>query len=638
MGPFELTRSRLMRESKETLKTLTERIRALNKKYIMPEKLIEIFNADKYAASLRLEAEKVYTSSLLQVIDEQRKEIDSLKSLILSQGMNILNLEQQVNSQVEGQIDNEVEGQIHDHVESQFNNQVEGKIGDSVDGQVDATVSALGVTEATTTAEESAAVTASAEDAGLVEEIDCRDRKTKRNRRRRMRYKMSLKKKEAAQVVEEEEDMSADSGTTITEGAEPTSTIPSEGADAISADALNIAIAVDSLTCTDKVDQGSPQNPEGRRIYDRNFLLELRYHPLSMKRPDDLLDLSAVVNDGINQVHVVERRFSKTNRTPSGTPSRNIFYPDFMKGHDSEEQPTPWRNSQRIVTKYKNPVTHIELSLKEDVQLQHAENAWRPRRVKPSATNEEEAKTQDLYKKVRSVLNKLTPEKFDRLVAQVQSLPIDSSDRLEGIIKLIFEKAVDEPTFSEEYARMCKVLYGTQVPAECENKDESEINFRKLLLNQCQNQFEKNSEVELDREAAEPAKKKELQCNLEEELRRIRRKSLGNIRFIGELFKLGMLTASIMQRCIKRLLVEGDEQSECLCKLLTTVGDDLERKNQDLSECFSKMKELSQKKGLLSSRIRFMLQDLRKDNWVPRRTASTPKTMAQIQIEQEEGD
>lgn len=47
--------------------------------------------------------------------------------------------------------------------------------------------------------------------------------------------------------------MSADSGTTITEEAEPTSTIPSEGADAISADALNIAIAVDSLTCTDKV-------------------------------------------------------------------------------------------------------------------------------------------------------------------------------------------------------------------------------------------------------------------------------------------------------------------------------------------------------------------------------------------------
>ncbi|KDR14787.1 Eukaryotic translation initiation factor 4 gamma 3 [Zootermopsis nevadensis] len=67
---------------------------------------------------------------------------------------------------------------------------------------------------------------------------------------------------------------------------------------------------------------------------------------------------------------------------------------------------------------------------------------------------------------------------------RVQSLPIDSIDRLEGVINLIFEKAVDEPSFSEAYARMCKVLSGTQVPAECEIKDEPEINFRKLLLNQ----------------------------------------------------------------------------------------------------------------------------------------------------------
>jgi len=52
-------------------------------------------------------------------------------------------------------------------------------------------------------------------------------------------------------------------------------------------------------------------------------------------------------------------------------------------------------------------------------------------------------------------------------------------------------------------------------------------------------------------------------------------------RFIGELFKLGMLTTNIMQRCIKDLLQEGDEESlECLCKLLTTIGKDLENKNQ----------------------------------------------------------
>lgn len=48
-------------------------------------------------------------------------------------------------------------------------------------------------------------------------------------------------------------------------------------------------------------------------------------------------------------------------------------------------------------------------------------------------------------------------------------------------------------------------------------------------------------------------------------------------RFIGELFKLGMLTATIMHQCIEHLLSNEEEESlECLCKLLTTIGKDLE--------------------------------------------------------------
>ncbi len=65
----------------------------------------------------------------------------------------------------------------------------------------------------------------------------------------------------------------------------------------------------------------------------------------------------------------------------------------------------------------------------------------------------------------------------------------------------------------------------------------------------------------------------------EETERRIRRVSVGNCRFIGELFKLQMLTARIMVRCVSQLVGQIDEESlECLCKLLTTIGKDLEAK------------------------------------------------------------
>lgn len=58
---------------------------------------------------------------------------------------------------------------------------------------------------------------------------------------------------------------------------------------------------------------------------------------------------------------------------------------------------------------------------------------------------------------------------------------------------------------------------------------------------------------------------------------KLRKRSVGNIRFIGELYKLRMLTSPIMMRIIGTLLEKRDEESlECLCKLLTTIGKLLE--------------------------------------------------------------
>ena len=62
-----------------------------------------------------------------------------------------------------------------------------------------------------------------------------------------------------------------------------------------------------------------------------------------------------------------------------------------------------------------------------------------------------------LTKQVRSILNKLCPQKFDTLVAKFNDLPIDSEEKLTKAMELVFEKALDEPVFSVAYARMCQV-------------------------------------------------------------------------------------------------------------------------------------------------------------------------------------
>lgn len=68
-----------------------------------------------------------------------------------------------------------------------------------------------------------------------------------------------------------------------------------------------------------------------------------------------------------------------------------------------------------------------------------------------------------------------------------------------------------------------------------------------------------------------------LQEELEDAKDKARRRSIGNIKFIGELFKLKMLTEAIMHDCVVKLLKNHDEESlECLCRLLTTIGKDLD--------------------------------------------------------------
>uniref|UniRef100_A0A674D9C3 Eukaryotic translation initiation factor 4 gamma, 1a n=1 Tax=Salmo trutta TaxID=8032 RepID=A0A674D9C3_SALTR len=237
---------------------------------------------------------------------------------------------------------------------------------------------------------------------------------------------------------------------------------------------------------------------------------------------------------------------------------------------------------------------------------------------------------------------------FQQLMKQVTELTIDTEERLKGVIDLIFEKAISEPNFSVAYANMCRCLMGLKVPTT--DKPGVTVNFRKLLLNRCQKEFEKDQDDDVifeakqkEMEAAKEEEKAGLKATLEEAKDKARRRSLGNIKFIGELFKLKMLTEAIMHDCIVKLLKNHDEESlECLCRLLSTIGKDLdfEKAKPRMDQYFAQMDKIIKEKKT-SSRIRFMLQDvidLRRSGWVPRRGEQGPKTIDQIHkdAEQEE--
>ncbi|KAF1515114.1 Eukaryotic translation initiation factor 4 gamma 1, partial [Eudyptes sclateri] len=408
-----------------------------------------------------------------------------------------------------------------------------------------------------------------------------------------------------------------------------------------------------------KEEQWKPLNPEEKKRYDREFLLGFQFIFASMQKPEGLPQITDVVLDKANKTPLRALdpiRLSGMNCSPDFTPSfANLGRPVMGNRGLSKElsffflcQPSglgPRRSQQ---SQRKEPRKIIAtVSLNEDVKLNKAEKAWKPSSKRASEEEDpENIKTQELLRRVRSILNKLTPQMFQQLMKQVMELSIDTEERLKGVIDLVFEKAISEPNFSVAYANMCRCLMGLKVPTT--DKPTVTVNFRKLLLNRCQKEFEKDKDddeifekrqKEMD-DASAPEEKARMKDELEEARDKARRRSLGNIKFIGELFKLKMLTEAIMHDCVVKLLKNHDEESlECLCRLLTTIGKDLdfEKAKPRMDQYFNQMEKIIKEKKT-SSRIRFMLQDvidLRQNSWVPRRGDQGPKTIDQIHKEAE---
>ncbi|KAL6305170.1 hypothetical protein BKA93DRAFT_780253 [Sparassis latifolia] len=308
------------------------------------------------------------------------------------------------------------------------------------------------------------------------------------------------------------------------------------------------------------------------------------------------------------------------------------------------------------------------MSLEPVAPLEATAGRWQASSV--SKKPQQETDSVDVVdRKVRGLLNKLTMERFDSISDQIIAWANRSEMEKDGrtliqVIRLVFEKATDEATWSEMYARLCRKMMeqiSSKVQDEGIKTNEGKPIaggqlFRKYLLNRCQEDFErgwvakettaaaaatKATEDQAAKAAAEKNNTTDDSDLYSEEYyaaQKAKRQGLGLIKFIGELFKLQMLTERIMHECVKKLLgnVENpeEEEIESLCKLLSTVGQilDTAKARQHMDVYFSRMKELC-KSPNVNSRMQFMLQDvieLRERKWIPRNAVAAPSTIAAV--------
>ena len=267
-------------------------------------------------------------------------------------------------------------------------------------------------------------------------------------------------------------------------------------------------------------------------------------------------------------------------------------------------------------------------------EIKRTKNAWRPNRGNGSTEGDHKTK---LVRSVRDVLNKLTPEKFEKLVAQMLELGIgDTVENLGLCIVQVFEKAVAEPHFTELYADLCAALSKKLPEIFVNNRP---VSFRRVLLNTCQEEFEGTNDA---RERLTSIRDADVRSAEEE---KVKRRTLGNIRLIGELFKKQMVQEKIVHVCIAELLhvkqdkgeeLPTEENIEALCHLLATVGKQVDSnsvRSKALMDSYIKRLLVLSQNNNLHSRMRFMckdVSDLRDSEWVPRRKKEKAKKLKEV--------
>jgi len=240
--------------------------------------------------------------------------------------------------------------------------------------------------------------------------------------------------------------------------------------------------------------------------------------------------------------------------------------------------------------------------------LKESETSWSAQQKQISKNcSSPEKSDEEIVRTMKSILNKLTMKKYDTLYQQILNCGMSTVEHVMILIDEVLEKAETQHHFIQMYCQLCVDLHKWfDERSSSSNVDARERNFKRILLNQCQNKFEENlsppdlSSVRED-EAQEAMSKHKLAM-------------LGNIKFIGALLEKGMLSDVCLGHVAQELCeANAPHALESLACFLTAVGPTFDQRNfrhhARLQAIFVQVEAKSKDKSI-ETRIRFMLEDL----------------------------
>lgn len=195
------------------------------------------------------------------------------------------------------------------------------------------------------------------------------------------------------------------------------------------------------------------------------------------------------------------------------------------------------------------------------------------------------------FKKARAILNKLTPQNFEKLRDQLFEICKESEDHTTDATNAIYTRACSGNKYTEMFAMLCSFLAGKKELFF--EKSYKKNQFHRSLLIICEEIFRKVPADEIETE----------------EKIQLKKKAIGNMRFLGELYKKKLITTRIALEIIMTLLEDVEEDKiEGACEFILNCTEKIaEIQEEKLGNILRRMEEL---KELASPRIKFRIMDI----------------------------
>lgn len=198
---------------------------------------------------------------------------------------------------------------------------------------------------------------------------------------------------------------------------------------------------------------------------------------------------------------------------------------------------------------------------------------------------------------IMSTLNKLSPLNVAKLRNQLYEISIQNEENLKILVEKIFIKACFEKKYTGMWANLCNYISALYKCAKKNNENQEAgtgNSFKGALLSLSQTLFENFEQGKVD--TGYLGKKK----------------LMGNLNFIGELYKMKLIPPKTIHRCLQSLLESNEEVTynedkvEGAAVLMMSAGEKLERLGDAFNIIMDKITALMNS-DKISPRIRFLL-------------------------------